>query len=856
MEQQQWEKINRIVDTALDLDREERSTYVKKKCEEQEVLQSNVFELLDSIEESETEQFLEGTQAYPQHLARDLSHSDHVRNSSAMIGEMVGRYKMVEPLGHGGMGSVFKAIRTDQAYDKPIAVKILRRGMDTPSNISRFRRERNILAKLDHPNIARLLDGGITDNGLPYLVMEYVDGIPLHKYCEKHQLSVTRRLSLFEEVCKAVQHAQNNAIIHRDLKPSNILVTDSGAVKVLDFGIAKLLDPDPEDSQFQTQTGDRLLTLGYAAPEQLNAKPITAATDVYVLGILLYELLSGVSPLEVKSNNITEIEEAIRTETPDKPSDRVASIPSPKKKQVAGDRDCTPKALQRQLNGDIDAIVMKALRKEPQSRYRSADQLLDDLYRRNNDLPVIAHEDTFRYNFRKFIKRYRTGISIAVGFVLLVTSFVTFYTIKISEERDRAQIEAQRAEAVTGFLTDLIQSNYPENAKGDTITVRQFLNEGYQNVQELEQTPLVKAEIMKIIGHTYRSLGQPQKAQTMISGAVDLLAEHEARPLEQAKAYNTAGLILRDLGQTKQAAENLQKSVQLFANTEQSQTPEMAKALRDLAYVERSIKNFDDAEHHVKQAIAINKQQNPSSAQLAESYYVYASILRIQQRHEEALNYQLKSFTILEENIEGPHPGKSANLNNLAMLYTQTDSLEQAIRSYKQSLAMNKKLYGPSHFRVANNANNIAKQYERLGKADSALAYNTQSLQILRDNVAEDHTIWLRALNTQANILSAKKEYETADSLYKEALNIADSQNSAHSTMIGNIHMSWGANDIKQQDLQAALPHYQKALTLRKTNFGIEDARTQESLKRMIQLLHKTGNFQKADSLSKYIIDQ
>ncbi|MDZ7682274.1 MAG: serine/threonine-protein kinase [Fodinibius sp.] len=393
MDKRQWTKINRIVDTALDLNREERATYIKNECED-EALRRKVIELLDSIEQSKTEQFLEGTQAFPQNLTEDLRQTSAETNSS-LLDKTIGNYKITALLGHGGMGSVFKAVRADGAYDSPIALKILRQGMDTPSNVSRFERERNILSKLDHPNIARLLDGGITENGLPYLVMEYVDGIPLHTYCEDHHLSIHDRISLFKEICAAVQHAQNNAIIHRDLKPSNILITNDGTVKVLDFGIAKLLKEDPEAVRLQTRTGDRILTLGYAAPEQLNAKPITAATDAYVLGILLYELLTGVSPLDIKKKGVTEIENTIRTKTPVKPSQRIQQLSESEKTKIAEERGCSVKALQRKLRGDIDAIVMKALRKEPQSRYRSAEQLLEDLNRWDENLPIIAGKIPF-----------------------------------------------------------------------------------------------------------------------------------------------------------------------------------------------------------------------------------------------------------------------------------------------------------------------------------------------------------------------------------------------------------------------------------------------------------------------------
>ncbi len=851
MQQHQWNQVIDIVDTALDLDGEQRTRYLQEATNGNEELKSEVSRLLASIEKADSLNFLEGPDAFPRNLAEDISTSE--KATSSMIGQTVGNYKITELIGHGGMGSVYKAIRADEAYQKEIAIKILRQGMDTPSNIARFERERNILAKLDHPNIAQLLDGGITQQGLPYLVMEYINGIPLYEYCDVQNLSIEHRLHLFQSICEAVQHAHNNAVIHRDLKPSNILVTDAGNVKVLDFGIAKIMKPDSETEHFNTRTGDRILTLGYAAPEQLKTEPITTATDAYALGILLYELLSGVPPLTIEKKGVTEIEEAIRTQTPLKPSDRIAKLPRSEKKEIVESRQFSLKTINRQLRGDIDAIVMKALRKEPQHRYRSAEQLLEDLHRRDDNLPIIAREDTIRYNISKFVRRHSTGISIAAGFLVILISFITFYTIQISEERNRAELEAQRAEAVTGFLTDLIQSNYPENAQGDTITVRQFLDQGYQKVQNIEQTPLVKAEIMKVMGHTYRTLGQTQKAQTMVTGAVELLEKHDGLPLKRANTFNTAGLISRDLGQTKQAASHLRNAVTLFEAAEKTKTAEYAKTLRDLAYVEKRLDEYPKATEHIKKAIAIDKAVNgQNSAELAESYYIFASILRNQKKYAKALEYQNKSYSSLQKNIEGPHPGKSANLNNLAILYQDLGKNQKAISSYRKALKINKELYGKEHFRVTNNATNIARLYTEEGQLDSALTYNTYALKTTRDLLPPGHPQVVRILHNHASIFNRKGNYVKSDSLHRkamEAINESDNNDAPHR---GNVYLSWAKNATQRQKPELALEYYKKSFQSRKKNFGLDDSLTQISLKNLIDLSNQTGYTKKADSLLQY----
>ncbi|PAU93636.1 hypothetical protein CK503_10805 [Aliifodinibius salipaludis] len=465
MDQKQWKKINDIVDTALDLNEKERATYIQEECEGNEQIKRQVTELLSSIEQSDTENYLEGLENYPRHLAREISEQETRKNTSSLVGTTIDSYKLIELIGHGGMGSVFLGERADKAYTQKVALKLMRRGMDTPSNIARFKRERNILAKLNHPNIARLLDGGMTEEGLPYLVMEYVEGTPLYTYCDDNKLSLEKRLDLFKCICKAVHHAHNNAIIHRDLKPSNILITENGQVKILDFGIAKLLEPeDPDTKLFETQTGARILTLGYAAPEQVEHQTITTKTDIYTLGILLYELLTGVHPFDMDEKDLTEIEDLIRNKLPSKPSARYKELNTNQQHENARLRKLSADNLTHTLQGDLDAIVMKILRKEPEARYDAVTQLLEDLDRREQNRPIIAREDTFRYKTSKFFRRYKTPLSTAAGILLIIAGIIFYYSWQITQERNIAQTEAKKAEQVTSFLTDLIESNYPENA--------------------------------------------------------------------------------------------------------------------------------------------------------------------------------------------------------------------------------------------------------------------------------------------------------------------------------------------------------------------------------------------------------
>jgi len=854
MDQQRWQQINKIVDTALELGEDERPGYIKKACGQNRQLHKQVTELLSSMERSGTENFLEERQAYPYRLVADFSGHSQPEPASSMIGRVIGRYKITSLIGHGGMGSVFRAERADEAYNRQVALKLMRRGMDTPANIARFKRERHILANLDHPNIARLLDGGVTGEGLPYLVMEYVEGRPLYEYCNTHKLGLPERLALFQDVCRGVRHAHRNAVIHRDLKPSNILVTEEGQVNILDFGIAKLLEPeDPASPLFQTQAGARMLTLGYAAPEQLEGAQVTTSTDAYMLGTILQELVAGVHPFELDDKTLTEIEQLIRRKSPGKPSQAFRALPADQQQRVARQRATTPGRLAKALRGDLDAIVLKALRKDPEARYTSAEKFLEDLQRREQSLPIFAREDTLRYNTSKFVNRHKTGLAVAAGFVALFIGFGSLYTWQIAKQRNRAEQEAQKSKAVSNFLTNLIKQNYPENTQGDTITVRQFLDKGYNEVQQLDKVPSEKAEILKIMGHTYRTLGQPKKAKKLISECIALLQKRNTPTKEIAHTFDVAGLIYRDLGHYQKAAKHMRKAIHLYREVGNTNTAKYAKGLRDLAYVEKILNKFDAAEKHAARAITIDKEVNgKKSSELAESYYVYASILRRQTKYQQALKYQKKSLGILQDNIKGPHPGKSSNLNNLAIIYERMGNIPKAIKLSRKSLQMNEELYGKYHPRLANSAHNIATLFISENEIDSAKYYNDYALEIAKKKLNKGHPTKMRILIQRAKIFSLEKMYNKSDSLFQKALEVANASDNNDSPLRGNLYMNWAKNATKQNQPNVAQKRYHNAFRIRKKNFGISDSLTQISLHKLITLLHDTGMDNEADSLNKF----
>jgi len=392
MEKALWNKIESIVDEALTLSGRERETYIAEQCTNDAVLLGHVTQLLNEIKEADENSFLE----FKSDNFRKIANSQQFKKVEYAKGDAIGPYQVEAIIASGGMGSVYKAKRADGAFEMEVAIKFIKTQNYNRETLRRFELEQKILAKLQHPNIARLLDGGLTKkDGVPYIILEYVNGTPINEYCTKYNCSIEERITLLKQVLQAVGFAHENLVIHRDLKPGNIFVDESGKVKILDFGISKLLEEENEGPGIHTQTGVRLLTTRYAAPEQIRQENITTATDMYALGVVFYELLSGFSPYELENTSRYGIEQAVIHQDALKPSQK-SNIDTDKKK----------------LKGDLDAIALKAIRKEPERRYRVANEFLEDISDFENGLPVSARDGSMKYRTQKFLSRHKQGVVI------------------------------------------------------------------------------------------------------------------------------------------------------------------------------------------------------------------------------------------------------------------------------------------------------------------------------------------------------------------------------------------------------------------------------------------------------------
>ncbi len=550
---QRWQQVRTLLVEAFDLPVADRASFLDRACGEDHVLRAELDSLLKAdaaAEQKEATLLPEGLArahvSIAENLAGDVLTAEGTQIlPNERLGEQLGPYRLKKTLGRGGMGTVYLAERTDGEVRQQVAIKILRRGMDTDDILRRFRSERQILAELDHPNIARFLDGGRTEDGLPYLVLEYIDGEPIHTFCDRCQLDERSLIKLFLEVCDAVQSAHQNLVIHCDLKPSNILISRDGQAKLLDFGIAKVIHPDWQMTQVKTVPGKRPMTPGYAGPEQLLGERVSTATDVYSLGVVLVECLTGRRP----------------------------------------QTDMKRPALQ----GDLENIAAKALEDEPRRRYGTVDQFADDLRRFLDGRPVLARAPTFTYRVRRFIGRHRISMALATIALLAVSAGVvgTIWQAHIAAvQRDLAVQEAERGERVLNFLTAVLTTATPGTTPQDQITVKEMLVAGAQRLEtELGDDPQVAARIAEVLAEVHRTRSEIDQADALAIKAVELYRSQPGHEADVARSLNHLAYLRMSTGNFVEARNMMEESLLTLRRIHGDQHFDVAQNLSQLSYV-------------------------------------------------------------------------------------------------------------------------------------------------------------------------------------------------------------------------------------------------------------------------------
>ncbi len=609
---------------------------------------------------------------------------------------LIGPYQLICLLGRGGMGEVYKAERKD--LGKLVALKLVRRGLDNDEIVRRFNSERKILANLDHPYIARLFDGGTTEDGRPYLVMEYVEGKFLDKYCDHEKLSIRRRLELFVKICSAVELSHQKLVVHRDLKPGNILVTPRGVPKLLDFGIAKLLQPSLAAEDPVTSVGHQPMTLGYASPEQAGGERVATTSDIYSLGVLLYELLSGHAPYRLDHLGGREAVRVIREQEPEKPSVAVGRVEEIRHadgtrvrktpKSVSRTRDSDPRKLRRRLAGDLDSIVWKALRKEPRERYGSVQQLAEDVRRHLQGLPVTVRPDSFTYTAGKFIRRNKLALAVTAGFVLLSLGFGVLSTVlwrqavgerqRAVDESRRAVDESRRARMTLTFLEDMIKAAEPDQARGETMTVVELLEIGRQRIpQDLTGEPRLQIDVADTLGVVFRQLGEYGKAKELM----ELALEH----------YPEDHLLV-------------------------------ARRRGNLAVLHYDTGEYSAAEGLFRQALATGRGIGEDESLLLKIKGNLASSLMLQGKFEEAEVLYRQALAARLWRYGPDTPEVATSKGSLGILYHAQGELEKVEPLLREALAIRQRVYGDEDTRLAPYLDVLGRVRFAMGRRKAAAA--------------------------------------------------------------------------------------------------------------------------------------
>ncbi len=630
------------------------------------------------------------------------------------LGRRIGPYRVERLLARGGMGAVYLATRQDD-FEQRVALKLVQPELRTVEVLRRFAAERQILARLEHPHIGRILDGGTTDDALPFFVMEYVEGIPVDRYCEEHDLPLRRRLELFRRICAAVHFAHQNLVVHRDLKPNNILITADGVPKLLDFGIGKILEAAP--GAVDTHTGQAPMTPDYASPEQLRGEAITTASDVYSLGVLLYRLVSGQPPYRLAEGGPAQWADTVCNREPTKPSSAVRS---------SGGQ------WQRRLEGDIDAIVLKAMRKEPRERYASALQLADDIERHLADQPVAAHPATWTYRAGKLIRRNKLGLAVA----LLVVGFAVAATVlwrQAVAQRAVAERAQTRAETVSGFLEDLFESADPDAARGAELTVREALDQGREKLaHELADTPEIRADLLATLGTVYQNLGLTDDARLLKEEA---LLTRRAVGLADRRALavdlNNLGSLLYDLGDFGVAEVHFREALAMWERLDDAANT--ALALRNLAALESQRGSMDEALELYGRALEIDRElYGPDDPRTASSLYGLGARYRLAGEPARAEPLLRQALEIYSQSLGAENTKVASVESSLALVLHAQGRLAEARQYLERALATRRKLLGDGHLQVATCEKNLAALLLDQGEAETAGVLLERALETLR----------------------------------------------------------------------------------------------------------------------------
>jgi non-specific serine/threonine protein kinase/serine/threonine-protein kinase len=763
----QRELIEQLFEAALGLGPIERAVFLDKKCADNPELRRAVEDLLaaDAAVGSFLDRPLLGTPT-----------ADYAKTEGIIIGP----YHLLQLIGQGGMGEVWLAEQT-QPVRRRVAVKLIKTGMDTKEVVARFESERQALALMDHPAIAKVFDAGSTVEGRPYFVMEYVAGMPITEYCDRHKLNTRQRLELFISVCEGVQHAHQKAIIHRDLKPSNILVTEvdgKPVPRIIDFGVAKATSQRLNAHVLRTQIGAFIGTLGYISPEQADSggEDIDTRSDVYSLGVVLYELLSGTLPFDFGKLAYDEALRCLREQDAPSPSQQLRTTVGDSA-LAAKNRSASLATLVSQLRGDPDAITLKALEKDRGRRYSTP----ADIRRYVQNEAVLAHAPSAAYRARKYVRRHRLGVTLVSLLVLLA---VVFAAAQATELR-RIRRERDRADRITDFLTNMFKVSSPSEARGNTVTAREILDRSSDEIERgLDRDPAVRSQLMLVMAMTYENLGLFSRAHALLERVLqDRVRTLGADNPKTLEAMSQMGWVLHREGHDVQAERLIRTTIDAQSRVLSPDDPSTLDSRDRLARILLRQAHYAQVEKLERELIAVSsRRQGPENPQALRFMDGLARALAGQNRFAEAEAEYRQLLDVQRGSLGADHPDTLATVHALATVFLNQGSYEEAERLYRENLEIQKRILGPEHPDTANTMTTLANSIRFIdGRNAEAESLYRKSLDIELRAVGPDHPYTTGAQEGLANVLSAEQRYAEGETLLRQVL-------TARQHLLGNEH--------------------------------------------------------------------
>ena len=797
MDPQRWRRIQELFHRAADLPDAERRALLAAECADDPAVAAEVLALLE--EDGRESPVLDAGVARAAHALLEPP-------APGAPVESFGPYRIRHVLGEGGMGVVYLAERED--LGSLAAVKILRDAWLSPARRERFAAEQRTLAQLSHPSIARLLDAGALADGTPWFVMEYVQGVPLSTYCAERRLTIAERLHLFRDVCEAVLHAHQHAVIHRDIKPSNILVTADGQPKLLDFGIAKQLESVDGGSD-QTRTALRLMTPAYAAPEQLRGSRVGVHTDVYSLGVVLFELLTTRLPFDLANRTPSEVEALIVEHEAPRPS-VVAATRAARLGPDAG----VPTASRREW-ADLDVLCLTAMRKDPARRYRSVDAFIRDVDHYLRGEPLEARADTLSYRLGKFVRRHRHAVGAAAAAVVAIAAITTVYTMRLAAARNAAVAEAARTQRIQRFTLSLFDAQDPDAGPADSLRVLTLVDRGLREARALDAEPLVQAELFQTLGGIYRQLGQLARADTLLRAALDrrraiLPADHP----DVARSQVALAALRADEARYAEAEELAREALALSRRTLPPDHPEVVRATTALGHLLEERGRYDDAIALFQQGIEAQPASASASPELASLLYGLVNN-HIYVGHYAVADSLGRQVLAMNRALHGDrHPSVADDLTNLGVIQHEQGYYADAEAYHQQALDIRRAWYGEDHHTTAYSLTMIGRARVQVGKSEEAVEPLRRALEIRERIYGPWHPMVASTLNELGNIAVTRDQLDEARAHFDRVLAIyRRTYGESHST-VATALSNLASVDLSRQDHVAAERGFRAAVAM------------------------------------------